>query len=92
MRTSAVSKLQNWVVGAMVLVMATVMAAQPVQAAHVDHACGVQSIETPRGVGTATRKAIRLLATVLRSPGMPRVINFLAKHGATQEQIGAVVK
>lgn len=50
------------------------------------------SAEARQGAGTVVQKAVRLLATALRAPGLPKVIRFLTREGATSEQIQSVVK
>lgn len=76
-----------------VVVVATLMAfVAPADAAtRTDtNAAGVTT--SPQGAGTVARKAVKLLAVALRSPGMPRVIAFLSRQQATTEQVGLVVK
>lgn len=51
-----------------------------------------RSAETRQGAGAVIQKAVRLLATALRAPGLPKVIRFLTREGATSEQIQVVVK
>ena len=69
--------------------MTTVMAV-PVSAAR--DAGSATVMPAPHGAGGAVHKAIRSLAKALRSPGLPRVLNFLLKKDATPEQIGLVTR
>lgn len=61
----------------------------PVHAAQ-SHSTSANISESRQGAGSAIHKAIRVLAKALRAPGMPRVIEFLTRYTATQEQIAVV--
>jgi len=74
---------------ALTVAMTTVMA-MPASAAR--NAGSASRMEAPHGAGGVVHKAIRGLAKALRSPGLPRVLNFLLKKDATPEQIGLVTR
>lgn len=82
-----VEKLLLGVLSSALAIFATMpVSALPLERSHCVIVAG------PQGMGAVSSKAIRVLATALRSSGIPRVLKFLTRHQATDEQVRVIVK